>query len=84
MHDCTSTKVHDQSALDSCNSCSSSYSICALAASVLQLVNMEYRKLYIVDWSAYTIAYPTTSHGIWRFIPHRGDDIPRSEAEWDI
>ena len=27
------------------------------------------------------IAYPTTSHGIWRFIPHRGDYIPRSEAE---
>ena len=26
------------------------------------------------------IAYPTTIHGIWRFIPHRGDYIPRSEA----
>ena len=30
------------------------------------------------------IAYPTTSHGIWRFIPHRGDYIPQSEAEWDV
>ena len=30
------------------------------------------------------IAYPTTSHGICRFIPPRGDYIPRSEAEWDI
>ena len=30
------------------------------------------------------IAYPATSHGIWRFIPHRGDYILRSEAEWDI
>ena len=33
---------------------------------------------------SYIIAYPTTSHGIWRFISHRGDYIPRSEAEWDI
>ena len=30
------------------------------------------------------IANPKTSHGIWRFIPHRGDYIPQSEAEWDI
>ena len=30
------------------------------------------------------IAYPTTSHGIWGFIQHRGDYIPRSKAEWDI
>ena len=30
------------------------------------------------------IAYPTTSHGIWRFIPHRGDYIPRSEARCGI
>ena len=29
------------------------------------------------------IAYLTTSHGIWRFIPHRGDYIPRSEAKND-
>ena len=35
-------------------------------------------------WDNGIIAYPTTSHGIWRFIPHRGDYIPRSEAEWDI
>ena len=28
------------------------------------------------------IAYPTTSHGIWRFIPHRGGYIPRSEASF--
>ena len=30
------------------------------------------------------IAYPTAIHGIWRFISHRSDFIPRSEAEWDI
>ena len=30
------------------------------------------------------IAYPTTSHGIWGFIQHPGEYIPRSKAEWDI
>ena len=30
------------------------------------------------------IAYPTSSHGIWRFIPHRGDYIPRSEADFSL
>ena len=29
------------------------------------------------------IAYLTTSHGIWTFIPHRREQIPRSEAEWN-
>ena len=27
------------------------------------------------------IAYPTTSHGIWRFIPHQGDYIISHEAK---
>ena len=27
------------------------------------------------------IAYSTTSHGIWKFVSHPGDSIPRSEAE---
>ena len=27
------------------------------------------------------IAYPTTGHGIWGFILHRGDYITRSEAD---
>ena len=31
---------------------------------------------YLLD----IIAYSTTSHGIWRFIPHQGDYIPRNEA----
>ena len=35
--------------------------------------------LYIIYILYYTIAYPTTSRGIWRFIPHRGDYLPRSE-----
>ena len=26
----------------------------------------------------------TTSHGIWRFIPHQGKYILQSEADWDI
>ena len=34
----------------------------------------------LVFYNLDIIAYPTTSHGIWRFIPHRGDYIPRSEA----
>ena len=30
------------------------------------------------------IAYPKTSHGIWRSVPYRGEHIPRSEDECDI
>ena len=49
---------------------------CGIISKVLRFTKI----LYLL----YNVAYPTTSHEIWRFIPHRGDYIPRNEAElWD-
>ena len=42
------------------------------------------RELNDINLNKDNIAYPTSSDGIWKFIPHRGDYIPRSEADWDI
>ena len=50
-----------------------------LVHQALQLEREMHESQCSDKFSGYIIAYPTTSHGIWRFIPHRY--IPRSEAD---